>query len=91
MIPRQLLAGIEEVEIKENNVITIMPTEQMNSDKMGQVRRWEKKRLWMVRLWAFILDIKNTADYFALYLDNEFLIGYFFKNYMLIISHNIIT
>ena len=23
--------------------------------------------------------IKNTADYFALYLDNEFLIGYFFE------------
>ena len=33
LIPRQLLEGIEEVEIKkENDVITIMPTGQMNSD-----------------------------------------------------------
>ena len=33
LIPRQLLEGIEEVEIKtENDVITIMPTEQMNSN-----------------------------------------------------------
>lgn len=33
LIPRQLLEGIEEVEIKkENGVITIMPMEQMNSN-----------------------------------------------------------
>lgn len=33
LIPRQLLEGIEEVEIKkENNMITIMPTEQGNSN-----------------------------------------------------------
>ena len=33
LIPRQLLEGIEEVEIKkENDVITIMPTGQMNSN-----------------------------------------------------------
>ncbi|MYF16193.1 MAG: hypothetical protein F4215_01935 [Gemmatimonadetes bacterium] len=32
LIPRQLLEGIEEVEIKkENDVITIMPTGQMNA------------------------------------------------------------
>ena len=36
MIPRQLLEGIEEVEIKkENDVITIMPTGQMNSNGSG--------------------------------------------------------
>ncbi len=36
LIPRQLLEGIEEVEIKkENDVITIMPTEQMNSNGSG--------------------------------------------------------
>lgn len=33
LIPRQLLEGIEEVEIKkENNMITIMPTGQMDSN-----------------------------------------------------------
>ena len=33
LIPRQLLEGIEEVEIKkEDDVITIMPTEQGNSN-----------------------------------------------------------
>ena len=49
--------------------------------------RWEKKCLWVVRLWVskILLIISHSC------LDNEFLIGYFFEMYVLIISHNIIT